>query len=152
MEFAIRQRARVGIDDVPLTTAVEPDGGRITQNFANSSVLATFGSCVWSIFTFFRPRFFQLRGWPLFVGHDLVGIRLPPAVGTTTNLASGPPPSSMNFSMMVVPSVEPPPTMTSVPLAGPYRAPVAVCAGLPAPCCHAAGVVRLMARRKGSWQ
>ena len=47
--------------------------------------------------------------------------RLPPAVGTTTNRpASGPPLSSMNCSMMFVFAVDPPPTMSSVPRAGPY--------------------------------
>ena len=36
------------------------------------------------------------------------------------NFFSGPPASAMNRSTMPVPSVAPPPTMTSVPLAGPY--------------------------------
>src|SRR5947207_2125517 len=48
------------------------------------------------------------------------GVLLPPAVGTITNLAFGPPASSMNFSMMPVSLVGPPPTMTNVPFAGPY--------------------------------
>jgi len=41
-------------------------------------------------------------------------------VGTTMNFFSSPPASAMNRSTMPVPSVAPPPTMTSVPFAGPY--------------------------------
>src|SRR3954463_12982308 len=47
-------------------------------------------------------------------------LRLPPAVGTMTKFLSGPPASSMNFSLMPEPFKLPPPTISSVPLAGPY--------------------------------
>src|SRR6185436_1433804 len=47
-------------------------------------------------------------------------LRLPPAVGTMTNFLSGPPASSMNFSLMPLPLRLPPPTISSVPFGGPY--------------------------------
>ena len=55
VELPIGQRVRVGVDDVPLAAAVEPHGVGVAQDFANSSVSATFGSCVCSILTFLRP-------------------------------------------------------------------------------------------------
>src|SRR5882724_8988346 len=47
-------------------------------------------------------------------------VLFPPAVGTTIKLPSSPPANWMNFSMIPVLLVVPPPTITSVPLAGPY--------------------------------
>src|SRR5260370_31320037 len=46
--------------------------------------------------------------------------RLPPAVGTTMILAPSPPALLMKVSKIPVPTFEPPPWITSVPLAGPY--------------------------------
>src|SRR5579883_2450962 len=52
----------------------------------------------------------------------------PPLVGTTMILAAGPPARLINVSMMPVPARFPPPTMTSVPFAGPYSGASSGCA------------------------
>src|SRR5579871_7369 len=92
------------------------------STLANSSVFATFGSCVCSIQTLVRPRFFQgastCSGRYCFTVPS--GLRFPPAVGTTTILAANPPALLTNVSKIPVPASEPPPWMTSVPRAGPY--------------------------------
>jgi hypothetical protein len=123
MEFALGQRARVRVDTVPLPAAVKPHGRRVLEH---GSKLCGVGHLrigrvqhVYVLDTAPQPAGDD-RGLDIGLSEPSA-LRLPPLVGTTTNFPfSAPPPSSMNFSMIVVPSVDPPPTMTSVPLGGPY--------------------------------
>lgn len=141
VEGALGLRAGIRVHEVPLASPSNQTPPARASGAAKLSVSARRRSVVWSTTTLRDPAALSARVPRQSAGYTLS----PPAVGTSTISASGPPASSMNFAYSSGPCAPPPTTMTT-----PRAGPTVVRAGELAAVCAAASMETLESVRIAS--